>query len=206
MSTKPGATMLSAAQMLSRARSSNAPTATQRPSWMAASAWRGGDPVPSTTLPPRMTTSSMRPPRIDGCPCNYCPRAMRDALEGKVAIVTGASRGIGAAIAQRFAAEGARVAIVARSLELGSGGHLAGSLRETADVIGADGGVALPVVADLSDPACDRAAIVVETEAEIGPVDVLVNNAAACFYLSIDEQSELRLRVANEVNVVTPYL
>jgi len=42
---------------------------------------------------------------------------MRNALTGKVAIVTGASRGIGAAIARRFAAEGARVAIVARSLE-----------------------------------------------------------------------------------------
>ena len=82
---------------------------------------------------------------------------MRDALTGKVAIVTGASRGIGAAIARRFAAEGARVAIVARSLEPGSGGHLAGSLSEVAAGIAADGGVALPIVADLSDPACDRA-------------------------------------------------
>ena len=131
---------------------------------------------------------------------------MRDALEGKVAIVTGASRGIGAAIARRFAAEGARVAIVARSLERGSGGHLAGSLRETADIIAADGGMALPLVADLSDPACHRAAIVAQTEGELGPVDVLVNNAAACFYLSIDETSERRLRIAYEVNVMTPYL
>src|SRR5207247_2862760 len=83
---------------------------------------------------------------------HYCPPAMRDALTGKVAIVTGASRGIGAAIARRFAAEGACVAIVARSLEPGSGGHLPGSLREVADDIAADGGIALPIVADLSDP------------------------------------------------------
>ncbi len=128
------------------------------------------------------------------------------ALGDRVAIVTGASRGIGAAIARRLAAEGARVALVARSLEPGSGGHLAGSLLETAGAILEQGGVAEPIVADLADPACDRAGIVARAEAALGPVDILVNNAAACFYLSIDETSERRLRVAYEVNVVTPYL
>ena len=137
---------------------------------------------------------------------HYCPPAMRDALTGKVAIVTGASRGIGAAIARRFAAEGARVAIVARSLEPGSGRHLAGSLAEVAQQITLDGGVALPILADLSDSSCDRPGIVARVAAELGPVEVLVNNAAACFYLSVDETSERRLRVAYEVNVLTPYL
>jgi NAD(P)-dependent dehydrogenase (short-subunit alcohol dehydrogenase family) len=127
-------------------------------------------------------------------------------LHNRVAIVTGASRGIGAAIARRLAAAGARVAVVARSLEPGSGGHLAGSLRETTDAIEAAGGVALPIVADLADPACDRGAIVARAEDALGPVDVLVNNAAACFYLSLDDTSERRLRVAYEVNVITPYL
>jgi NAD(P)-dependent dehydrogenase (short-subunit alcohol dehydrogenase family) len=131
---------------------------------------------------------------------------MGDALAGRVAIVTGASRGIGAAIARRLGAEGAAVAIVARSLEPGSGGHLAGSLAETAAAVEAAGGRAVPIVADLSDPACDRAAIAARAEAELGPVDILVNNAAACFYLSIDDTSERRLRVAYEVNVMTPYL
>jgi NAD(P)-dependent dehydrogenase (short-subunit alcohol dehydrogenase family) len=131
---------------------------------------------------------------------------MGDALAGRVALVTGASRGIGAAIARRYAQDGAALAIVARSLEPGSGGHLAGSLRETADAVAAAGGTALPIVADLSDPACDRAAIVAQATAELGPVDVLVNNAAACFYLSLDDTSERRLRVAYEVNVITPYL
>ena len=131
---------------------------------------------------------------------------MGDALAGRVVVVTGASRGIGAAIARRLGAEGARVAIVARSLEPGSGGHLAGSLEETADAIVASGGEALPIVADLSDPACDRGALVARVVDAFGPVDVLVNNAAACFYLSIDETSERRLRVAYEVNVITPYI
>ena len=131
---------------------------------------------------------------------------MRDALTGRVAIVTGASRGIGAAIARRFAAEGARVAIVARSLEPGSGGHLAGSLAEVAEHISRDGGTALPIVADLSDSNCDRAGLVGRVADELGPVDIVVNNAAACFYLSIDDTSERRLRVAYEVNVITPYL
>src|SRR5262249_32446825 len=131
---------------------------------------------------------------------------MANALADRVALITGASRGIGAAIARGFAAEGARVALVARSLEPGSGGHLPGSLRETAAAIEAEGGPALPIVAALSDSNCDRAAIVAKTESELGPVDVLVNNAAACFYLSIDDTSERRLRVAYEVNVITPYL
>jgi len=60
---------------------------------------------------------------------------MDKACAGKVAIVTGASRGIGAAIARRLASEGARVAVSARTLEPND--RVKGSLRETADEIAA---------------------------------------------------------------------
>jgi NAD(P)-dependent dehydrogenase (short-subunit alcohol dehydrogenase family) len=131
---------------------------------------------------------------------------VRDALSGKVVLVTGASRGIGAAIARRCAAEGAGVAICARSLEPGSGGHLAGSLEETAAQIESDGGRAHCIVADLADPTVDKAEIVANATRALGPVDVLVNNAAACSYLPIEQVSERRLRVSYEVNVIAPYL
>jgi NAD(P)-dependent dehydrogenase (short-subunit alcohol dehydrogenase family) len=131
---------------------------------------------------------------------------VREALAGNVVLVTGASRGIGAGIARRFAAEGAQVALVARSLEPGSGGHLAGSLEETAAAIRADGGVAHCVVADLGDPSTDEAALVAEVRDALGPIDVLVNNAAACSYLPVEKVSERRLRIAFEVNVIAPYL
>ena len=99
--------------------------------------------------------------------------------DGRVAIVTGGSRGIGKAIALRLAAEGAAVCVTGRSAAPGSH-ELPGSLRETTDAIRAMGGRALAVAGDLSDPAFDRSRIVTAAENEFGAgVDILVNNAAA---------------------------
>ena len=123
-------------------------------------------------------------------------------LDGKVALVTGASRGIGAAIAKRFAAEGASVAITALTLDKHE--HLAGSLQQTASYIEARGGRTLPIVGDLSDSSCLEG-IVSQTQAELGPIDILVNNAAAAFYLSFEQTSEKRFRVANEINFFAPW-
>jgi len=98
---------------------------------------------------------------------------------GRVAIVTGASRGMGKAIAMRLAAEGAAVCVTGRSAEPGSH-ELGGSLRETVEQITAAGGRATDVAADLSDPNFDRATVVKAAEDTFGAgVDILVNNAAA---------------------------
>ena len=94
-------------------------------------------------------------------------------LQGRVALVTGASRGIGAAIAQRFAAE---VAVTARSMDPHP--HLPGTLLETARCIERNGGEAHVVAADLCDPEA-RTRVVDETLTRLGRIDILVNNAAA---------------------------
>lgn len=102
------------------------------------------------------------------------------AMDGRVAIITGASRGIGQHIAERFAAEGAAVALVARTVEPGSAA-LPGSLAEVIGRIEASGGRAVAVPADLSDPD-DVDTIVARAQDALGPVDTLVNNAGVNFY------------------------
>src|SRR3954447_16861889 len=87
-------------------------------------------------------------------------------LAGRVALVTGASRGIGAAIAAGLAAEGCRVAICARTAE---------TLHATAARIGAGGAEVLPLVADLGERG-EAERVVNETSARFGALDILVNN------------------------------
>ncbi len=122
------------------------------------------------------------------------------ALDGKVALVTGASRGIGVAIARRLAGEGAAVALVARTLHAEPGARLEGSLGETVAAIERDGGRAVPIVADLADPA-SRARIVPAVHEALGPVDVLVHNAAAAIYAPVADMPLRRRQIVFEVNV-----
>lgn len=98
------------------------------------------------------------------------------SCDGRVAFVTGASRGIGRAIARRLAAEGA--AVVVNASRMGAHGALAGTLEETVSEIQAAGGKAAAVACDLSDGAA-REGLVERASEPFGPLDILVNNAAA---------------------------
>jgi NAD(P)-dependent dehydrogenase (short-subunit alcohol dehydrogenase family) len=122
-------------------------------------------------------------------------------LDGRIALVTGASRGLGAAIAATLAAEGAHVAAVARTLEPDA--RRSGSLAETVEGIRAAGGSATPFIADLSEPAnCDR--LVTEVQAEVGSPAILVNSAAVTFLRPLLDFPLRRVQVMLNLHLLTP--
>jgi len=129
-------------------------------------------------------------------------RRARTRFGGRRAIVTGASRGIGAAIARRLAADGADVAITARTMD--SHPALPGSLHETADGLAAFGGRVGIVQADLGD--ADQRATIVERAVDQlgGPIDILVNNAAVAIYQPLGDYPLKRRRLTFEVNTHAP--
>ena len=118
-------------------------------------------------------------------------------LDGKVAIVTGASRGIGRAIAERFAAEGARVTV-----NYAAGAHDA---EAVVDGIKARGGDAIAVRADVSQ-AGDAHDLVSATMEHFGRVDILVNNAGVHVAKGVLETSEDDWDRTIDVNLKGPYL
>ncbi|MET9288347.1 SDR family NAD(P)-dependent oxidoreductase [Nocardia beijingensis] len=120
---------------------------------------------------------------------------MTQRLAGRKALVTGSSRGIGRAVAQRLAAEGATVAVTARALDPspsvrdGEAHVLTGTLAETVRLIEAAGGTAIAIPADLED-AEQRAGLVDRVAAALGGLDILVNNAGFADYSAIETMSD----------------
>ena len=116
----------------------------------------------------------------------------RAPLTGRTALVTGASRGIGAAVARRLAAAGARVALLARSED---------ALRALAREIGAD---AIVVPCDVSAPNAVERALATITAARATP-DIVVNNAGAFLVAPVEQTSLADFRATLDVNLVAPF-
>ena len=121
---------------------------------------------------------------------------------GHRALVTGASRGIGAGIAHRLAAEGAAVAIAARTATPRD--EIAGSLQETADILNRFGNGVATLVVDLGSPDA-RADLVERATAGLGgPIDILVNNAAASIHGPLLDFTPKRRAITWQLNVEAP--
>lgn len=126
---------------------------------------------------------------------------MAGDCKDQVALVTGGSRGLGKAIAQRLAAEGATVAITARTLDPDP--KYAGSLRQTCAEIEDRGGNAVAVQADLSQPS-ERERMFNEVVTQVGSPDIVVNNAAVTFLRPLDEFPERRALLMVQMHLMAP--
>ena len=131
------------------------------------------------------------------------PSALHPDLHGRVALVTGASRGIGKALALRLAREGAAVAVAAKSEQ--STDRLPGSIHQTADEIRAAGGRALAIPTDVREDNAVRG-MVEQTVQEFGRLDILVNNAGAIWLQPIAQTPVKRFDLVMDVNVRAAYL
>jgi 3-oxoacyl-[acyl-carrier protein] reductase len=121
-----------------------------------------------------------------------------NSLSGKVALVTGSSRGIGAAIARLFARQGAKVALHGRDTDALSG---------VAVEIESSGGAAMQVVADVTKFA-DIEAMRRQVEQDFGPIDILVANAGGSFTMPgpLEETSEEGWHASVEGNLTATFL
>ena len=136
---------------------------------------------------------------------------MTGRLTGKTALVTGSSRGIGRAVAQRLAAEGATVVVTARartpspSVRGGDSAALPGTIGETVALIEASGGTALSVPADLEDRE-QRERLIPEVLDRTGRLDILVNNAGFADYSTIDRMTDETFGRTLEHYLRTPFV
>ncbi len=124
-------------------------------------------------------------------------------LKGKVALVTGASRGIGEAIAARFAMEGAKVVVSARTEQAGES-KLPGTLNDTVARLKQAGAEAMLIKADLAQ-AREREMLIDKATSAYGPIDILVNNAAITFFMPVADFTEKRFKLMLEVQVYAAF-
>ena len=128
---------------------------------------------------------------------------MTSSLRGKTLFITGASRGIGLAIAKRAAADGARVVVAAKTTEPNP--KLPGTIFSAAEEIRAAGGEALPVVCDIRDEVAVLRAVA-QAVATFGGIDILINNASAISLTDTEHTPMKRYDLMNGINARGTYL
>jgi 3-oxoacyl-[acyl-carrier protein] reductase len=136
----------------------------------------------------------VHPPSVS--PGRFRPVSANSPFDGKVALVTGASRGIGLAIARRLAAMGATLSLCARDTA---------RLARAESELRSAGAKVLAVPADLTRPG-DIAALVQKTETSLGPVEILVNNAGIGYFGPAQNASEAQWDSVLDTNLKTVFL
>ena len=129
--------------------------------------------------------------------------ALHPDLKGRVAVITGASRGIGKALALRLASEGADIVIAAKSET--STEKLPGSIYSAADEVRALGRKALAIPTDVRSDDAVRT-MIEKTIAEFGRIDILINNAGALWWQKVIDTPPKRFDLMVGVNVRAAYL
>jgi citronellol/citronellal dehydrogenase len=125
------------------------------------------------------------------------------SLAGKRIFITGGSRGIGLAIALRAAADGASIAIAAKTAE--ENPKLPGTIFSAAKEIEAAGGIALPIQCDIRDEAAIEAAVA-KAATQFGGLDILINNASAINLTPTEKTPAKRFDLMFDVNVRGTFL
>ena len=124
-------------------------------------------------------------------------------LKGKTAFITGASRGIGEAIAIRLASEGVNIAIVAKSVA--EDPRLGGTIYSAAEKVEAAGGKALAIQCDIRDEAQIQSAVQ-QTVEKFGGIDFCINNASAITLANTEQLETKRFDLIHDINVRGTYL
>ena len=125
------------------------------------------------------------------------------SLEGKTLFITGASRGIGLAIARRAAADGANIAIAAKTAEPHK--HLPGTIYSAAEEIEKAGGRALPLVVDIREEAMVKDAVA-KTVETFGGIDICINNASAISLTGTEATEMKRWDLMHSINARGTFL
>jgi len=126
-----------------------------------------------------------------------------ESLQGRVAIITGASRGIGRAIALGLARHGCHIVVAAKSVE--SSERLPGSIHTVAKEVEALGVPALPIQVDVRD-ADQIEAMTAQTIQHFGRIDILINNAGAIWWKPVQETPVKRFDLVMGVNARAAFL